>query len=461
MNLSKNAWSNLVICILLASAVFLAARLWLDFPGSEKKIQEDVESDKVLSEDSLLKIFRPEHLLVRTEDGKSYMLRDSNDFFAENIEKIKDIFLDLSGKGLEQINEELYIQLLSAPSVTMCFDTQINTRALVNLLGSQKRSDLEKSIPFEFSEVYLGQNGLLCIKNKQGYFLFKGKAKGIDIEDYIKNVKKQNPPEYYCLREKYGSKNNVYYPKDYYICSEKIKYVNGLENLTRKYKLNFAERFLKSDINYIGEIQEQDVLTYVYGLRSLKLRDDGSLFYTNGQDPKEERPNFYKSLEAALNFIGELTGIEDDLYISKIEEIDSQAHKGFKIYCNFRQDSFPIILKEEASYIEVEAYNDFIKSYRQFYRRPYENPGYYMEKIHPVSPEKIFESYMSQKNIDIKNYAGDFLAFLNSVKSIRPVYLDSKEGEFNGFLKPALEIVTDGGKIYMDPKNANIIMEVK
>lgn len=462
MNRKLNLIYTVLLVGLIASTIILSSKIWLELPEFHKTKSQ--ESEKILTEDTFIKILRPERIIVNTGEKNHYVLHDSYDYFFKNIDFFKAIILALNEDSMEEINEETYAQLMNTPSIVLYFNREINSRVFLNLIASQeKKKDIKETSSLMFQEIYIARDNFICVKNKSGYFVIKNLYLDFNIDDYLDKISNETLPKYESLYEKYGTVSEIFYPEGYFLINQNVIYKNVMEDLERQYINDLAVRFLLTNIEYIKEIREEDAVTMIYGLRSLKIKKDGEILYTNSEDYKKESPNYYKSLESAVAFISRISGLEPDIYIEDFEPVKDNDREGYKISFNFRQDSIPIRLVEGPEYIEVEVFNDHIKSYREFYRRPGENPSNEPEKLTPVNIETIFESYMKYKNFTIEEdkYNEQFSNFIKRVESMHLTYLDQVEKTGDNLLKVAIEADFNKGRIYFDPTTGEVLSEEK
>lgn len=458
----RDIFYNILLTALIASTIFLASKIWLELPQFKKA--KTPAPEKIVTEESFTKILRPDRIIVNTGEKNHYVLHNSYDYFLKNIDFFKGIILALREESMEEINEETYAQLMNSPSIVLSFHRELNSRIFLNLIDSEeKKKDIKETNSVDFQEIYIARDNFVCIKNKSGHFVIKDLYFDFNLDSYLDKVSKEPLPKYESLYEKYGIVSEIFYPEGYFLINQNVIYKNVLANLERQYINDLAVRFLSTNIEYVKEIREDDAVTMVYGLRSLRIKEDGELFYTNSEEYKKESPNYYKSIESCVNFISRISGLDSDIYISDSVPIKDKDREGYKISFNFRQDSIPISLIEGENYIEVEVFNDHIKSYREFYRRPGENPSNEPEKLTPVSIETIFESYMKYKDLPIEaeTYKEQFDDFVKSIDYMHLCYLDSKEPEGENLLKVSIEVDIDNSRIYFDPTSGEVLPEDK
>jgi hypothetical protein len=117
----------------------------------------------------------------------------------------------------------------------------------------------------------------------------------------------------------------------------------------------------------------------MYDKKGLVFTDDGVLKYFDEIEAPVDERSLYRSLASYANFLSlyDYSPAYDkraDMYLADIEPIESGDNKGYRLSFNYRINQKDVILDENFSDelkrpIEVEVYNDYIKSYKRYYRR--------------------------------------------------------------------------------------------
>ena len=108
----------------------------------------------------------------------------------------------------------------------------------------------------------------------------------------------------------------------------------------------------------------------------LKLNANGSLEYFHVIPEQVKKRNLYESMNTAADFISKNIGLAKGMIkLADVEEIEEDGSQGYKFNFRYRIKGIPVILgnKEVVDFIEVEVFNDHIKSYKQFIRQSMNN----------------------------------------------------------------------------------------
>ena len=110
---------------------------------------------------------------------------------------------------------------------------------------------------------------------------------------------------------------------------------------------------------------------FIYNQKVLKIYQNGLLeFFSPIEQPVTER-NLYISLNTAGSFISNYMGVPKGMYLDRIEEIRSDDNLGYKFTFKYRIRGIPVILGDDEiqDFIQIEVFNDYVKSYRRFIRK--------------------------------------------------------------------------------------------
>ena len=135
---------------------------------------------------------------------------------------------------------------------------------------------------------------------------------------------------------------------------------------------NIAKNFFEKNIDYIREIVENNgSVLYVYNQKVLKINQSGLLEYFNPLEESVKERNLYISLNTASEFLSSHIGVPKDLYLSKIEEIESELNFGYRLTFKYRIRGFPVVLGKDIAedFIQIDVFNEHIRNYKRFIRR--------------------------------------------------------------------------------------------
>ena len=252
--------------------------------------------------------------------------------------------------------------------------------------------------------------------------------------------------------EAYGIKKDIYIPDDDYLSLQKVSYISGLYNLEEDKKSTLAERFLNVPIDYIREITVDGKNTYIYENEYLSLSSEGIIEYSLESLFDVKSRDLNKSLDRAVEFIAQKTGISSGIYLEKIEPCDYNGNLGYRFFFNLKDGQIPLVLpSKDHSFIEIDVYSEFVKNYREYYIRKDNNPIYKREKIYLQDIHRIIN-----KNKDLFNDVTT-MDVLSAVENLNLVYLSFNNYEAE---EPMLvyEMAYMGNIYYFNTESGKLMM---
>lgn len=164
--------------------------------------------------------------------------------------------------------------------------------------------------------------------------------------------------------------------------------------------------------------------TYIYENEYLSLSRDGIIEYSLESLFDSKMRNLNKSLDQAVEFIAQKTGISSGIYLEKIEPIEYNKNLGYRFFFNLKDGQIPLVLpSKEHSFIEIDVYSEFVKNYREYYIRKDDNPIYKKEKIYLTDIHRILN-----KNKKLFSYKSA-MDILKNIDSLNLVYLSFNKFE--------------------------------
>lgn len=371
----KERSKTILLFSLVCMSVFFTQKLWIQLPNEMFKVFEPTEvisdsyalSDMIAPNKYLLNFGQKNHTL-EYDDSKYGVWNNSRNVLTE--------ILGSDTITVQEITKDQYLSHQEERSLVFHFPEVINTYILAKTWDVKDPNTIADTIPnIDDIYIYLG--------NGNPFFVFSGENKYLAVYDETINnvVLKDQLAEiestkdydyYYSMKETYKIDNDIYIP---YEMKNKlsIAYVsNEIPTLETAEKSNLAERFLEKDIDYIREIVEGNGSTiYVYDNRVLKLNINGTIEYFHALEENYSKRNLYISLSTVADFITQKINSQKGMYLASIEDIESDNNLGYKLTFRYRIRGIPVLLgnREVGDYIQIEVYNDHIKSYKQLTRR--------------------------------------------------------------------------------------------
>lgn len=437
----KERAKTFLLFLLVFSSIYMTSKLWIKLPGQLGNI---FKSDEVLSASyDLSDLISPSKYLMNFGSKNHTITYEDSKY--DIWVKSKVILSKVLGNDsitIEEINKDQYLNFQEDRSLVFYFPEKLNTYILAKSWDVKSPNKVADTIP-NILEIYI------YLGNGDPFFVFSDENRYILVKDpRINNEELKNElieideakeyDRYFSMREIYGIENDIYIPyeTDYRLSS--IHFSNILVNLDDYEKRQVAERFFNKGIDYIREIVESNGSTiYVLDKRVLKLNSNGTLEYFHALEETVPEGNLYISLITAADFIDKKTSSQKSVYLSNIKEIESDNSKGYRLSFKYSIRGIPVLLgnREIEDYIQIEVFNNHIRSYKQLTRN---------EDARGLST--IIERRNMMSSIDIldKNY--DFLEseYLKQTSK-------TKEEVGESIKQEVLSFVDDINLSYYDP----------
>ncbi|GMG98091.1 hypothetical protein EN5CB1_29170 [Tepidimicrobium xylanilyticum] len=299
---------------------------------------------------------------------------DDNNLWTSSRVFLADIFSSNS-VIMENISAKELLNLHNSRSIVFYFPENFNTYILARSLGVQKPGDIVENIA-DINRIYFylgaGEPYIIFSNGKENLKVYSSNLNLDSIKNRLKAIENADYTYYYPIRETLNVNNDIYIP---YRMSKNLPIVyveNELKTDDIEEMRGIAEIFFKKDIDYIREIIENNgSILYLYNQKVLKINQNGLLEYFSPlEEPVKER-NLYISLNTTSEFLSNHLGVPKDLYLSKIEEIESEGNLGYRLTFKYRIRGIPVILSKDIAedFIQIDVFNSYIRNYKRFIRR--------------------------------------------------------------------------------------------
>ncbi|MFR8927649.1 hypothetical protein [Peptoniphilus senegalensis] len=435
--------STLSIIFLILLLVFQSKNLWLSFDTSDEDTMTIGDVSEFLEE-----ILTPQRIIANLGDREHYMTTDLREYWKMTAEDISEKLQRATSDNLKLINTEEYLNLQKEKSIVFKFNSPLSGSVFVNLIGDKRNSN---DINLSVDSIYISELGEIYISGSKSFYKLMDIKVDFDIEKMLTEVKEKglHAINFY---EAYGIKKDIYIPDDDYVSLQKVSYVSGLYNLEEDKKSTLAERFLNVPIDYIREITVDGKNTYIYENEYLSLSSEGVIEYSLESLFDVKSRDLNKSLDRAVEFIAQKTGISSGIYLEKIEPCDYNGNLGYRFFFNLKDGQIPLVLpSKDHSFIEIDVYSEFVKNYREYYIRKDNNPIYKREKIYLQDIHRIIN-----KNRDLFNNVTT-MDVLSAVENLNLVYLSFNNYEAE---EPMLvyEMAYMGNIYYFNTESGKLMM---
>ena len=443
MKKSHKSLSTLAIIFLVLLLVFQSKNLWLSFDTSDEDTMTIGDVSEFLEE-----ILTPQRIIANLGDREHYMTTDLREYWKMTAEDISEKLQRATSDNLKLIATEEYLNLQKEKSIVFKFNSPLSGSVFVNLIGDKRNSN---DINLSVDSIYISDSGEIYISGSKSFYKLMDIKVDFDIEEMLTEVKEKglHAINFY---EAYGIKKDIYIPDDDYVSLQRVSYMSGLYNLEEDKKSTLAERFLNVPIDYIREITVDGKNTYIYENEYLSLSSEGIIEYSLESLFDVKSRDLNKSLDRAVEFIAQKTGISSGIYLEKIEPCDYNGNLGYRFFFNLKDGQIPLVLpSKDHSFIEIDVYSEFVKNYREYYIRKDNNPIYKREKIYLQDIHRIIN-----KNKDLFNDVTT-MDVLSAIENLNLVYLSFNNYEAE---EPMLvyEMAYMGSIYYFNTESGKLMM---
>lgn len=435
--------STFLIFFLIILLVLQSKNLWLSF---DNKAEDEIQIGDV--DEFLQEILTPQRIVANFGDRQHYMTTDLGPYWKMTGENISEKLQKATSENLKLIDIEEYLKLQREKSIVFKFNSPLAGSVFVNLIGDKRNSN---DINLSVDSIYISDLGEIYISGSKNFYKLIDIKVDFDIDDILREVKAKGirAVNFY---EAYGIKKDIYIPDQDYLPLQKVSYISGLYNLEEDKKSNLAERFLGIPIDFIREMTVDGKNTYVYENEYLSLSSEGIIEYSLESNFDVKTRDLNKSLDRAVEFIAQKTGISSGIYLEKIEPCNYNDNLGYRFFFNLKEGQIPLVLpSKDHSFIEIDVYSEFVKNYREYYIRKDNNPIYKKEKIYIDGIHKIL-----RKNRKVFDYKA-VMDILSSIDNLNLVYLSFNNYEAE---EPMLvyEMAYMGNMYYFNTEDGRLMM---
>lgn len=366
---------SILLMTLIVSSLFLSFQLFV-IKAEIKVDYKEISQTSSKSYKPVENLISPERIVINySEENHTIFYSDFGMDFWENSRTVfNNSFFD-DEILIKTLEKQEYLDKLSQKSIIYRFGTKIPTRILFEINEAEIPESLSNQIS-EVKEIYieLSKNPQIIFKNDES--IIEVSLNKFDTEYLISSVDEVKDIDYI----KYRTGKIISAPSDVLLP------INLDETQTNMYvsndiDVNDIEHIETIVENFFGEvetarkIEENDgSLIYMYDRRGLVFTSKGVLKYFDEIKSPITTRDLYKSLVTYSMFLDNYDYSPQDVYLAKIEEIQNGENQGYRFSFNYRIDQKSVILNGNFSSeldlpIEVDVYNDYVKSYKRYYRK--------------------------------------------------------------------------------------------
>lgn len=161
---------------------------------------------------------------------------------------------------------------------------------------------------------------------------------------------------------------------------------------------------------------DRDVLyVYGYGVKSLKIAENGSLEYLNTQYNKDIKLDFSEQLSVALAFNQKMTGEFGDLVLSRYENLKGEKSSGMSFYFTKTYGDKNLNIISNDIFMRIDVVGGEVTYYYRYFPRlvkEYNNDDINGIRYDYYTIPEIISSFIPKdkiiKSFELVNYQGDF-----------------------------------------------------
>lgn len=445
----KERFKTFLLVSLVGITLVFTKKLWIEFPNQIFGVfgsKDEAYSVSYLLSDMIMP---NKYLLTFNEKNHTLFYDDSKHKLWTTARRSMASILGSKDIKITDLPEDEFLKYRGKRSIVFYFPEEVNTYILAKALDVKDPNYIVDTIPNVKSiHIYLGK--------EDSFFILSNKDKRIAIFDSIidiDEIRKQfniieeskNYNYYYSMRDAYKTRNDIYIPYEMKGTLSTIYVENEIRNLDEDKKRQMAEKFFDKNIDYIREIVESNGSSiYVYNQRVLKFNINGTLEYFHSLEKVIKKRNLYESLSTAAKFISRNTGVPKGMYLDGIEKIKADDSLGYNLTFRYRVRGIPIILgnEEVVDFVEIEVFNDQVRSYKHFIRKEMN------QVIDNIQKEKkmlsSFDVIDMNSDIFVKNYLEDNdISLLDGNEIVMKDVLSSIEDINLAYFDPCLKDIGD------------------
>lgn len=444
----KERLKTFLLLSLVSISFLFTKKLWIQLPTELSHLLD--KKDQVLSASYLLSdmIAPNKYLLNFNSKNHTLVYDDSRYGMWINSRKVLSHLLVSKNIKIEDLSYEEYVKFQDDKSIIFYFPEKVNTYILARAWDVKDSNIIADTMPnIDKIYIYLGSGDpFFVFSYNDNYKIIYDNSADISVlrQELNKIDEKKDYNYYYSMRYYYSmeealkTKNDIYIPYEIKSGLPRVYVTNQISTLEEDEKKELAVKFFEKDINYITEIVEDNgSYIYIYNQRGLKFNINGTLEYFHPLEVPVKERNLYMSLSAAADFISKKTGAQKGMYLAKVEDINSDNNFGYKLTFRYRVRGIPVILgnREVNEYIQMEVYNNHIRSYKHFAR-----------KDNSITTNPIIDGRTILSSLDIiaKNYDLLKSIYISDISSI-------EEPMDEDIIKEVLSSIEDITLAYYDP----------
>lgn len=475
--MAKERLKTILLLSMLCISFLLTRHLWIAMPND---LLSSFRKNEVIGADYLLEdMIKPYKYLINfSNEAHTVGYADRKDYLWTNTRSIMTEALSAANVESTFISKEDFAMSNERRSIVFYFPENFNTYIISRSLGITKPNHIVEDLP-EIDSVYfyLGKEEpfLIFSQGDQHLKVYNLNINTDKIKEEARVIEEKRDLTYY-----YPMRNTLGVDSDLFISYKMTKpipdvYVeNELDPNNISEMRGLAESFLKKNIDYIGEVVEDNgSIIYLYNQEVLKISPNGRLEYFRPLEEEVLERNLYISLNTAANFLAENMGIPKNMYLAKVEDIESEGNQGYRLSFRYRIRDLPLLLASDdlGDFVQIDVFNKNIRRYNRFIRKDMELIDDNEDNPHPLSAFDIINMNINYKLLESRYRGGDTLTsnseedndikekVLSSITNIDIAYIDLYGNDRGEKLRKAWLIEFEDRVYAFDIYRGNLILE--
>jgi regulatory protein YycH of two-component signal transduction system YycFG len=372
----KEKFKTILLFLLVGTSLAMTQQLWMQFP---ERVTGFFEPEISYSSSYLLSdMIAPNKYLVGFGGNNYTMVYDANkygiwDTSKESLAKL----LSSDTIRIEEPESGYRPGQTGEMATVFYFPESISTYILAKAWDVKEPNDIVDTIPYVDRISIVKGSG-------DPFFVFSGDGRDVliyDPEISVDNILSEileldestDFDYYYSLSEIFPTEvGDIYVPYELRNSLPVVYVSNDISQMTTEEMGILAERFLEREIDYIRQIVESNGSTiYIYNNKVLKFNMNGTVEYFHSLEDTVQERNLYLSLSTAAEFISQKAYSAKGMYLAGIQEIEADGSLGYSLTFRYRVRGIPVLLgnREVEEYVQIEVFNNQVRSYRQLFRR--------------------------------------------------------------------------------------------
>lgn len=438
----KEKCKTFLLLFLVCISVYLTSRLWIKSPNETLAPFKKDEAE--LSNYLFTDIIKPHKYLLNFDKKKHTVFYndENNNLWSSVTPVLKDV---LSSKDInsEVLSNKKYSTYNDKKSIVYFFPEKFNTYIMARSFGVEEPNNIIEKIP-KINKIYFyfgnGDPFFVFSNGKEHLKIYDDSiSKGI-IRHNVKTIEQEKQYTYYYpIKDTVGGDSDIFIPYEMSKNLPSVYVENELDIKDIKGIRNIAGKFFNRDIDYIREIVEDDgSIIYIYKQRVLKFNETGLLEYFDPLEEEIKERNLYTSLNTTAEFLSSHIGVPKDMYLAKVEKIETEGNFGYRLIFRYRIKGIPVILGNDIAedFIQIDVFNKHVENYKRFIRKKVDKDEYdevdnkkmlSAFDVINMNYDLLEKDYIEDKNINIVDVDKTTLMdrVLSSIENMDIAYLDN------------------------------------